>query len=113
MLTPYVGAGQHEKAAKRFINEMQMLTKLGMGQVRTAKEIIAGESLAGSASVGTLEGDAQAESMAQSLDPVKQIKVTSRENCWTTYLESNPAMKSWAEANPAMAEQNKKKFYDC
>ena len=34
-------------------------------------------------------------------------------NCWSAYLENNPAMQQWAEANPAMAAQNKKRFDDC
>lgn len=34
-------------------------------------------------------------------------------NCWTTYLDDNPAMKTWAEANPDAAAQNKKRFDDC
>ena len=34
-------------------------------------------------------------------------------NCWTTYLDSNPAMQEWAKANPSMAAQNKKRFDDC
>ena len=32
---------KNDKPAKRFVNEMQLVTKLGMGQVRTAKEIMA------------------------------------------------------------------------
>ena len=34
-------------------------------------------------------------------------------NCWTTYLDNNPAMQQWAEANPGAAAQNKKRFDDC
>lgn len=34
-------------------------------------------------------------------------------NCWTTYLNNNPNMKIWAEANPGAAAQNKKRFDDC
>ena len=34
-------------------------------------------------------------------------------NCWSTYLNNNPAMKIWAEANPGPAAQNKKRFDDC
>ena len=100
---------KNDKPAKRFINEMQMLTKLGMGQTRTAKEIMAAEAMGGSASTGTLEGDAQAESALGT----PQVVAEPKGNCWSTYLDSNPAMKAWAEANPSMAEQNKKKFDDC
>ena len=100
---------KNDKPAKRFINEMQMLTKLGMGQTRTAKEIMATEASSGSASTGTLEGDAQAESALG----VQKVDEKPKVNCWNDYLDANPAMKAWAEANPSMAEQNKKKFDDC
>lgn len=100
---------KNDKPAKRFINEMQMLTKLGMGQTRTAKEIMATEASSGSASTGTLEGDAQAESALG----VQKVDEKPKGNCWNDYLDANPAMKAWAEANPSMAEQNKKKFDDC
>ena len=100
---------KNDKPAKRFINEMQMLTKLGMGQTRTAKEIMATEASSGSASTGTLEGDAQAESALG----VQKVDEKPKGNFWSDYLDANPAMKAWAEANPSMAEQNKKNFDDC
>ena len=100
---------KNDKPAKRFINEMQMITRLGMGQVRTAKEIMAAEAMGEAASTGTLEGDAQAESATIKTETVAKPKA----NCWAAYLDANPAMKAWAEANPTMAEQNKKKFDDC
>ena len=34
-------------------------------------------------------------------------------NCWTTYLDDNPAMQVWAEENPELATQNKSRFQDC
>ena len=100
---------KNDKPAKRFVNEMQMVTKLGMGQTRTAKEIMAAEAMGVSASTGTLEGDAQAESATIK----SEVIVKPQGNCWNAYLDANPAMKAWAEANPTMAEQNKKKFDDC
>ena len=39
----------------------------------------------------------------------KKVEVAQK-NCWSTYLEKNPAMQKWAIANPAQAEQNKKRF---
>lgn len=100
---------KNDKPAKRFVNEMQMLTKLGMGQTRTAKEIMAAEAMGVSVSTGTLEGDAQAESAT--IKP--EVVAKSKGNFWSAYLDANPAMKAWAEANPTMAEQKKKKFDDC
>ena len=103
--------GMSKTECKRFINEMNMLTKLGMGQTRTASEIMQAESASSTGiSTGTLEGDAAVEAGNTSiLGATKK----SSQNCWTTYLENNPAMSQWAEANPAMAESNKKKFDDC
>ena len=67
-----------------------MITKLGMGQVRTANEILAAETLGVAASTGTLEGDAQAESLT-----IKPEVVTKKKgNCWSEYLDKNPAMKA-------------------
>ena len=34
-------------------------------------------------------------------------------NCWSSYLEKNPAMQQWAEANPGPAEKAKAKYDDC
>ena len=100
---------KNDKPAIRFINEMQLITKLGMGQTRTAKEIMTAETMGGDGSTGTLESDAKIESAIGQSKAVAKPKG----NCWSTYLDSNPAMKAWAEANPTMAEQNKKKFDDC
>ena len=36
-----------------------------------------------------------------------------RKNCWSDYLEKNPAMQQWAEANPGPAEKAKAKYDDC
>ena len=43
----------------------------------------------------------------------RAIKPKETKSCWTTYLDNNPAMKIWAEANPGPAAQNKKRFDDC
>ena len=42
-----------------------------------------------------------------------KISSSSGANCWSKYLNKNPAMKQWADANPAMAAQNQKRFDDC
>lgn len=103
---------KNDKPAKRFVNEMQQVTQLGMGQTRTAKEIMATEASESSISTGTLEGDAQLqESNINNANLNSATKPNT--NCWSTYLEQNPAMKKWSEANPEMAEQNKKRFDDC
>ena len=90
----------NDKPAKRFINEMQMVTQLGMGQTRSASEIMSNEINDGSGiSTGTLEGDA-----AKSTTRIEAKSKKAKSNCWSNYLDNNPAMKSWAEAK----EQNAK-----
>ena len=91
---------------------MQQVTQLGMGQTRTAKEILAAETNASTLSTGTLEGDAQLQE-ANLNDGKADLTARSNANCWSSYLDQNPAMKNWAEANPGMAAQNKKRFDDC
>ena len=82
-----------------------------MGQTRTAQEIMAAEvNTGGKVSTGTLQGDAQVQQT--NLGETK-ISSSSGANCWSKYLNENPAMKQWAEANPAMAVQNQKRFDDC
>ena len=41
------------------------------------------------------------------------VTLKGKKNCWTDYLEKNPNMKIWAQANPVAAAQNKKLFDDC
>jgi len=103
---------KNDKPAKRFVIEMQQVTQLGMGQTRTAKEIMAAESNASTVSTGTLEGDAQLQE-ANLNNGNADLTPKANTNCWSKYLDQNPAMKDWAEANPGMAEQNKKRFDDC
>ena len=86
-----------------------MVTQLGMGQTRSASEIMNSEVTNSSGiSTGTLEGDAAQQSIG---NEAKSKEV--RANCWSTYLDNNPAMKEWAEANPGMAKQNQRRFDDC
>ena len=103
---------KNDKPAKRFVVEMQQVTQLGMGQTRSAKEIMAAESNASTVSTGTLEGDAQLQE-ANLNNGNADLTPKANTNCWSKYLDQNPAMKDWAEANPGMAEQNKKRFDDC
>ena len=100
---------KNDKPAKRFVNEIRLVTGLGMGQTRNAAEIMSNEATGISdPSTGTLEGDAAKQNMKEKVSIKKESS-----NCWTTYLDNNPAMKEWVEANPAMANQNKRKFDDC
>ena len=43
----------------------------------------------------------------------RPVTLKEKKNCWADYLEKNPNMKIWAEANPGAAAQAKKRFDDC
>jgi len=101
----------NDKPAKLLIQEMIMVTGLGMGQTRTVEEIRSAES-------GTQEspGIMKIHPIAPgaiSPSATESISSHSERNCWSTYLANNPAMDQWAKANPSQAMQNKKRFDDC
>jgi hypothetical protein len=102
---------KNDKPVKVLMQELVAVTGLGMGQTRTAEEIKAAES-------GTAETlgpmPKQPNNLGQSgLGSLAPDQTGKGKNCWSTYLENNPAMKQWAALNPAQAAQNKKKFADC
>lgn len=102
---------RNDKPAKMLMQELAGVTGLGLGQTRTAEEIKAAESKPAE-SLGALSP------ATINIGPVGSTVVSSPEkkagtNCWSTYLESNPAMKKWVESNPSQAIQNKKRFSDC
>ena len=100
---------KNDKPAKLLMSELTAFTGLGMGQTRSAEEILAAER----GQVQTLETLGQAkESTILGPKGGKKVEVAQK-NCWSTYLEKNPAMQKWAVANPAQAAQNKKRFEDC
>lgn len=103
---------KNDKPAKQLMQELVAVTGLGMGQTRTIEEIKATES-------GVQETLGSMPKQSSSLGPVVTGTLASEKaqrperNCWSIYLDNNPAMKKWAEANPAQAAQNKKRFDDC
>lgn len=100
---------KNDKPAKLLMSELTAFTGLGMGQTRTAEEILAAEK----GEEPTLQTLGKSKDI-QALGSIGSKKAeVAKQNCWSTYLESNPAMQKWAEANPAQAEQNKKRFDDC
>jgi hypothetical protein len=103
---------KNDRPARLLTQEMMAVTGLGMGQSRTAEDIMAAES-----STQTSPGVMPTQSPGR-LAPMGQpgrLLTTSAtgKNCWSTYLQNNPAMKKWSESNPTQAEQNKKRFDDC
>jgi hypothetical protein len=105
---------RNDKPAKQIMQELAAVSGLGMGQTRTAEEIKISES-------GSQQGPGAMPQQASVIGPMQQSSSTlstastqpTSKNCWSAYLDSNPAMKKWAENNPAQAQQNKKRFEDC
>ena len=101
---------KNDKPAKRLMNELPTITGLAMNQSRTAEEILSAEK--GEKKLSDLDK----ATLIPRLDPVdtkKTVLSATTQNCWSSYLESNPAVKEWAEAHPAQAKQNKKRFDQC
>ncbi len=101
----------NDKPAKLLIQEMIMVTGLGMGQTRTVEEIKAAES--GTQESPGIMKDRVGVPGAISPSSPESVILDSERNCWSTYLANNPAMDQWAKANPSQAMQNKKRFEDC
>ena len=98
--------------AKLLVQELIAVTGLGMGQTRTIDEIKAAET-------NGQQGLGEMPKQSTGVEPVTLRSTNSAStlkasrNCWSSYLNSNPAIKKWSESNPAQAEQNKKRFGDC
>ena len=102
----------NDKPAKQLAARLPGVTGLAVNQTRTIEEIVAyekGERPAAvlgrvaTAGIGAIGGPSLPASMV----------ATKPSNCWSNYLDNNPAMKIWADANPGPAAQNKKRFDDC
>ena len=104
---------KNDKPAKLLMQEMVAVTGLGMGQTRTAEEIKASESGAAEALGPMIQQQNTLGSSSLGALSASTSKTEKPKNCWSTYLENNPAMKQWAEKNPTQAAQNKKRFADC
>lgn len=100
---------KNDKPAKQLVGELTAFTGLGMGQTRSAEEILNAER----------DGETTLQSLTKAKEPSKlgpkgQPRVAMADKkCWSSYLDRNPAVAKWAEANPAQAEQNKKRFDEC
>jgi hypothetical protein len=103
---------KNDRPAKLLMQELVAVTGLGMGQTRTSEDIIKAEqsSQAGPGAIVNQSPGRLGSTLNSSRLPAAS---GDSRNCWTTYLNRNPAMKKWAESNPAQAAQNKKRFDDC
>lgn len=105
---------KNSKPAKKFAAEMLEFTRLGMSEARTASEIKQIEALmedqglswVGDLKVGTLEQDFRRERSGNS--PIINSKKCGSEN-----LDSDPHLKDWANANPALAAKVRDQFTNC
>ena len=120
----------NNKPANRMMSEMPTISGLRRGQRRSIEDIKAIEAAGGDFAVAKASGSGsrlddatnisnKPRIASSGLGSLKENKLDGiggpslPANCWSSYLTSNPAMKQWAEANPSMAAQNKKRFDDC
>lgn len=94
----------NKKPVPQVAADLSNFTGLGVNQVRTEEEILANEKSKGNlVAMGTRLGDGLK----------KQVVAQAAKPCWGEYLNSNPAMGVWANANPTLAEaQRVKSGYD-
>ena len=62
---------------------------------------------------GSTVSNKRIEELEKPIAVAKEEEKRNSSNCWSHYLEDNPPMKAWAEANPTMAEKTKQKYDDC
>ena len=118
----------NNKPANRMMSEMPTISGLRRGQRRSVNDIKAIEAAGGDFDVARGSGSRLDEAVSvrkeppvssTGLSPLNESRLAGvggpslPQNCWSTYLNNNPAMKQWSEANPTMAAQNKKRFDDC
>ena len=96
---------KNNKPAKRLTEELYRVSGLGMGRQRSIAEIKAIES-----------GEASLNAMQSTVEPalgnVKKAHDCGRGlmdfDCdYSAYLDANPSVKAWAEANPELAEKER------
>ena len=118
----------NNKPANRMMSEMPTISGLRRGQRRSVEDIKAIEAAGGDFAVAKAPGNRlddatnvsrQPRISSSGLGSISEQKLDGvggpslPTNCWSHYLSNNPAMQQWAEANPSMAAQNKKRFDDC
>ena len=99
---------KNSKPAKRIASQLPSVTGLAMNETRSKQEILTAEAMGEGAGDSLNSGTAAKPDSGSLFAQAKPAR-----NCWTTYLDGNPNMKIWADANPGAAAQNKKRFDDC
>jgi len=103
---------KNDKPAKLLMQELVAVTGLGMGQTRTVDEIKAAES-GETVSPGGMSSNVVTPGTVRLGSAPGALPAETAKNCWSIYLERNPAMREWASAHPAQAAQNRQRFDDC
>jgi hypothetical protein len=110
----------NKKPAGRMIQELPVISGLGMGEMRTIEQIKEADQRAetsGSgkpqlpASIGANQ-KASANTLPDKLGQANRAAVNNGRRCWSTYLET-PGMQTWARSHPQAAERQKARFSDC
>ena len=101
----------NKKPARRVAMELPVFTGLARGQLRKLNEISQNLNI-------TIEQNKEQPPVFRAGQMPAKIGEAAMadkpiKKCWSTYLEGNPSMKVWVEANPELAEKSKKKFDDC
>ncbi len=94
----------NHKPAKRLRSQLPGVTGLAYGEQRTLAELEA--SFAGE---GEGESTLNDSNLPSKLGEKGSSRITKKEKCWSEYLSSNPAMNTWADANPGLAEKQRLK----
>ena len=104
----------NKKPASRMIQEIPLISGLGMGELRSIDEIKAGDARMSELGTGRSQlpsnigavpsSKGSAKTLPDKLDATpNQVPVASNPSkCWSTYLAQNPGIKQWAAANPAV-----------
>ena len=99
---------RNKRPARAIVQQLQVVTGLGMHQVRSKQQIL--DNLANGGD--NLNISVEARSIAQ-VNSNLFAKPVKPKNCWSAYLKARPDMKAWADANPAAAAKTKAKYDDC
>jgi hypothetical protein len=107
----------NSKPAKHFVEEMLLVTGLGMGQTRTAaqiKELERRMSAEGVVSVRRLRmPNLEEDSSREGPSGAKRLASSSSRQCWSDYLKNNVDIKVWVLANPEAAKKVQSRFASC
>jgi hypothetical protein len=114
----------NKKPAKKMLQELPVMSGLGMGEMRSIEAIRAGDSRAADYGTGkpqlpeTIENASSKpksaslpETLGESLSTMQPVKAEGAK-CWSDYLKLS-GMNEWAKANSAAAQRLKNKYSDC